>query len=133
MAGETHGILACVFLDLGAGYAEFEEAAGFSIGITGEEGEVVRHKSLWKERHRGVNDWSGSITAYHNQDAMVLATAAQSASAIPLLIYPSCTDVTTYYSGVAFFDFDHTSAVNAMQTQTASFRGTGAMLPVGFA
>ena len=134
MANERHGLMACVYL--GTVPTKFAEAAGYTVSITGEECEVLRFENSWKERLRGALDSSGSITAYHNQDAKVLADYAQEDSqtgtATAVLIYPDCTDVTTYYQLSAWFDFEATGDTGSCQTQTAPFRSASAMSKVGF-
>lgn len=131
MANERHGIAGCVYM--GTPVAKLAVASGWTIGITGEECEVVRFEDTWKELLRGVLSGAGSITAYHDQDAKILADAAQSTSEIVVLLYPDCTDPTTYYSQVAWFDFEHTAEVGSCQTQAAPFRVDGAVSKVGFA
>lgn len=130
MANERHGIAACVYL--GAVPSKLEVAAGWSISIVGEECEVVRFEDTWKELLRGVLSGSGSITAYHDQDAKVLAELAQSDTESVFVLYPDCSDISTYYHGVAWFDFEHTADVGSCQTQTAPFRVDGAVNKVGF-
>jgi hypothetical protein len=118
---------------MGAGPTKFDEAAGWVINITGEECEVVRFEDTWKSLLRGVLSGSGSITAYHNQDAKRLADAAQSTTETVVVLYPDCTDISTYYAMVAWFDFEHTADVGSCQTQTGTFRVDGAVNKVGFA
>jgi len=130
MTEERHGISACVYM--GAGPDKFTNASGWTINITGEECEVVEFESVWKELLRGVLSGSGSITAYHNQDAKILAAAAQSTTETTVVLYPDCDDITTYYAVVAWFDFEHTADVGSCQTQTAPFRVDGIVNKVGF-
>jgi hypothetical protein len=130
MANERHGISACVYL--GTVPTKLPEASGYSIGITGEECEVVRFEDTWKERLRGVLDGAGSLTAYHNQNAKVLQDYAQASTETVILIYPDCSDVTTYYSLVGWFDVEATGDVGSCQTMTAPFRADGAVSKVGF-
>ena len=128
MANEVHGIEACVYLN----GAKLAVASGYSIGITSEECEVLRFEDTWKERLPGGKGAAGSISAYHDQDAKVLATLAQAKLAYPILIYPDCGDVTTYYQADALFDFEATGDVGSCQVQTSPFRVTGALVKVGF-
>ena len=135
MANERHGLKACVYL--GTVPTKLAEASGYTVSITGEECEVVRFEDTWKSRERGILDGAGSITAYHNQDAKVLATYAQQNSQTGVvtatLIYPDCSDVTTYYQCDAWFDFEATGDTGSCQTQTAPFRCDGELTKVGFA
>ena len=131
MANERHGLDACVYL--GAVPTKLAVASGWTINITGEECEVVRFEDTWKELLRGILSGSGSITAYHDQDAKVLAAAAQSTTETVVVLYPDCSDISTYYSMVGWFDFEHTADVGSCQTQTAAFRVDGAVNKIGFA
>jgi hypothetical protein len=134
MANERHGLAACVYL--GTVPTKLAEASGYSISITGEECEVVRFEDTWKTRLRGVLDATGSLTAYHNQDAKVLADYAQedgaTGTATAVLIYPDCTDVTTYYQMTAWFDFEATGDTGSCQTISAAFRTAAGVAKVGF-
>ena len=132
MANELHGIVGCVYLDVGAGYAKLATASGWSVGETGSECEVLRLEDTCITRKRGAIDSAGSITGYHDQEAKVLQEAAQSQTAIPLLIYPDCGDPTTYYTVDAFFDYDHTGDATSCQTLTAPWRGAACLAKVGF-
>lgn len=130
---ERHGIKACVYLDIGAGYVKLGTASGFNVGETGSECEVLRLEDECITRKRGARDSAGTITAYHDQEAKVLQECAQSATEIPTLLYPDCSDATTYYQGTNFFDFDHTVDAGSCQTLTAPWRGSGCLSKVGFA
>jgi len=132
MANEKHGIKACVFIDSGAGYVKLATASGFSVGETGSECEVLRLEDTCISRRRGAIDGAGSISAYHDQDGKVLQAAAQSQTAIPMLVYPECADVTTYYQMTAFFDYDHTGDAGSCQTLTAPWRAADCLSKVGF-
>ena len=65
MADERHGLAACIYID----GVKFLNASGWSLGIAGEECEVVRFEDTWKQLLRGVLAGAGSITAYHDQEA----------------------------------------------------------------
>lgn len=128
MANERHGLAACIYID----GVKLEVASGWSIGISGEECEVVRFEDTWKQLLRGVLAGVGSITAYHDQDAKVLAELAQSSTTKALILYPDCTDDSTYYTFDAWFDFEHTADVGACQEQTSPFRVDGTVSKVGW-
>ena len=128
MANERHGLAACIYID----GAKLAVASGWSLGITGEECEVIRFEDTWKQLLRGVLAGSGSITAYHDQDAKVLAELAQSSTTKALILYPDCTDDSTYYTFSAWFDFEHTAEVGSCQGQTSPFRVDGTVTKTGF-
>lgn len=128
MANELHGLAACIYID----GVKFVNAAGWTIGIIGEECEVVEFEQVWKELLRGVKAGAGTITAYHDQDAKVLAELAQSSTTKDIILYPDCTDDSTYYNFDAWFDFTHTADVGACQEQSSPFRIDGAVSKVGF-
>ena len=128
MADERHGLAACVYVD----GVKFENASGWSLGIAGEECEIVRFEDTWKQLLRGVLAGAGSITAYHDQEAKILAELAQSSTTKALILYPDCTDDSTYYTFDAWFDFEHTADVGSCQGQTSPFRVDGDIDKVGF-
>jgi len=128
MADERHGLAACVYVD----GVKFENASGWSLGISGEECEVVEFEDVWKQLLRGVLAGMGSITAYHDQEAKILAELAQSTTTKEILLYPDCTDDSTFYQFSAWFDFEHTADVGACQQQTSPFRVDGEVSKVGW-
>ena len=132
MANEVHGIKGCVFLDVGSGYAKLATASGWNVSESGSECEVLRLEDTCISRHRGALDSSGSVTGYHDQEAKVLQEAAQSATAIPMLLYPTCTDVSTYYMVSAWFDYDHTVDAGSCQTLTSPWRAADCLSKIGF-
>lgn len=132
MANERHGIKACVWLDTTGTYAKLAVASGFSVGETGSECEVLRLEDTCISRKRGAIDSAGTVTAYHDQDGKILQSMAQAQMAYPMLIYPDCTDVTTYYQVSAFFDYDHAGDAGSCQTLTAPWRAEDCLAKVGF-
>ena len=132
MGNEVHGIKACVFLDIGAGYVKLATASGWNVSESGSECEVLRLEDTCITRLRGALDSSGAVVGYHDQAAKVLQEAAQSLTAIPMLLYPTCTDVTTYYMVSVFFDYDHSVDAGSCQTMSAPWRGADCLSKVGF-
>lgn len=128
MGNERHGIAACVWLN----GTKLAVASGYSLSITSDNCEVLRFEDTWKTLLPGGKGAAGSITAYHDQDAKVLATLAQAKLAYPILIYPDCGDVDTYYQAEALFDFEASGDVGSCQTQSAPFSITGPLVKVGF-
>jgi len=128
VATEKHGIQACIYLN----GAKFASPSGYSVSITSDVCEVLRFEDTWKQRLPGGKGAAGSIAAYHDQDAKVLATLAQARLAYPILIYPDCADVTTYYQAEAIFDFEASGDVGSCQVQSSPFTIDGALTKVGF-
>jgi hypothetical protein len=128
MANELHGIEACVYVD----GAKLAVASGYALSISAETCEVLRFEDTWKDVHPGGRGAAGSITAYHDQSAKVLSTLAQARLTYPLLIYPDCSDVTTYYQLEVIFDFDASGDTGSCQVASAPFVVDGAVTKVGF-
>jgi len=85
---------------------ELGEANAWSIAVKTNKSKFATFNSSWKKLHYGPSEWSGSIGGYHEQGSKRLQDAALARVSVALLIYPKRTDLTTYYSGNAGFDFD---------------------------
>jgi len=87
----------------------------------------------WMDNEAGIISWSGSVTAWHDQDTKYLYDAAVAATSVTLKIYPKRTDLTTYWSGSAIFSgFRSSGDTGGLATQTADFTGAGSLTATGF-
>ena len=87
----------------------------------------------WTVNEAGIKDWSGSVTAWFDQDSQQLYTAATAGATVAVLIYPKRTDLTTYWKGDAIFTtFRASGAVDGMITHTADMVGSGSLSNTGF-
>lgn len=127
----VHGIEAKIYAGVGV---ELTEANAWSLAHSAEYAEVVKHGvGGYKERLKGAMDWSGSITIWHDQDSKILQDIAVGLSEVVLILYPKGSDVSTYYYGTCWFDFEHASDVGSGQAITCPFFGDGALSLQGFA
>ncbi len=86
----------------------------------------------WMDRVPIGNDWSGSITAWHDQDSKHLYNACVGNAAAAILLYPDRADLTTYWSGNAIFSFGSSADMESLVGQTATFTGAGSLAATGF-
>jgi len=113
---------------------ELSVANAWSIAINQPAGAYAIFGDKWMRQDVAINDWSGSVAGYHDQDSKQLQTAATAGVAVALLIYPKRTDLTTYYSGSAVFSFSSDGAVGAGPvTGGSNFVGDGELAMTGFA
>lgn len=111
---------------------EIAYANAWDLTVDIDSAELAHFGSSWQEREAGINDWSGSITAWHDQDSKVLYDSAVAGEALALLIYPKRTDLTTYWSGDAIFSFGSSGDMGAGVGQTANFVGAASLTITGF-
>jgi hypothetical protein len=105
----------------------------WSVSIPKDSAEYIKFGDSWVNVLPGVNRWSGSIGATHDQATKLLQDAATASIVVSLLLYPQRSDLTTYYSGNAIFSFDsHDVSVDAVESLTASFVGDGTLTLTGF-
>lgn len=85
------------------------------------------------DRAIGIMSWGGTLSAYHDQDAKVLYTAATAGASYLLAIYPDYNDTSTYWSGYAFFStWESTGNVTDFIAETADFVGASTLTATGF-
>ena len=126
----VHGIEAKIY----AGAVELTEANAWSLAHSSEYAEIVRHGALgYKERLKGAQDVSGSITVWHDQDSKTMQDLAMGGVESILMIYPKGSDTTTLYKLTCWFDFEHGSDVGSAQALTCAFFGDGPLVLTGFA
>jgi hypothetical protein len=104
----------------------------WSVAIPHDSAEYIKFGDSWVNVLPGVNRWSGTIGATHDQDTKKLQDAATASIVVALLLYPNRSDLTTYYSGNAVFGFGHDVSVDAVSSQTADFVGDGTLTLTGF-
>jgi hypothetical protein len=86
----------------------------------------------WTNRTGGISSWSGSVSAFHDQEGKALYSPATQNASTTILIYPNRTDLTTYYSGTAIFGFSASGGTDGYVTETADFQGSGSLVATGF-
>jgi len=113
--------------------AELEEANAWSITTTKVgNADYSKFGDTWMRRNPGINDWAGTLTAWHDQDSKRLQTAATTDAAVAILIYPKRTDLTTFYNGSAIFDMGSSADMTSNVNNTASFVGDNTLAFTGF-
>jgi hypothetical protein len=115
------------------GGTEITYGNAWEINPTQGSAEGAHFGQGWVDREAGIKDWSGSISAWHDQDSKVLYSATVAGAACAILIYPDRSDLGTYWSGDALFTSMRSSgAMEGMVAQTADFSGAGSLTATGF-
>jgi hypothetical protein len=112
---------------------ELSAANAWNLKIDTDSAETSVFGDSWKSRQVGLNDWSGNVSGFHDQDSKPLQTAATAGVSVALLIYPKRSDLSTYYSGSAIFSFSSEAGMDAAVGASADFVGNGALTMTGFA
>jgi hypothetical protein len=123
-----HGINAAVFIS----GTQLDGANAWSLTIDQQSAEYVKFGDSWVNRVTGARDWSGNVSAVHDQDAKQLQDACTAGETVGIVIYPDGSDDTTYYSGEAIFSFGSEAGTDAAITQSSDFVGDGALDIEGF-
>jgi hypothetical protein len=111
---------------------ELYGANSWTLNISTESAEYAAFGESWKTRLTGLNDWGGSVTAWHDQDGKKLVDAAVAGAVVALAIYPDRGDLTTYASGNAIFSVDRSADMGSIISQTANFVGSGSPTHTGW-
>jgi len=124
----VHGINGLIYIS----GTEIFGANSWSLAITTQSAEYIKHGDSWVDRKAGVGDWSGNLTGWHDQALDSLQDMAVARTALALLIYPLRSDLTAYYSGNAIFSFGSSSSTDAIVGISADFVSDGALAITGF-
>ncbi len=112
---------------------ELEEANAWSISInTVGTAEYSKFGDSWMRRNAGINDWSGTLAAWHDRDSKRLQDAVTARTAVAILIYPQRGDLTTFYNGSAIFEMGSSADMTSNVNNTASFVGDNTLTMTGF-
>lgn len=125
---EVHGKNGLIYIS----GSELEGANTWSLRIATASAEVPKFGDAWTDREVGLNDWSGSLDSWHDQESKQLQDAAVAGVSVALLIYPKRSDLTTFYSGNAIFETDGSASMTAAVAQSASFVADGDLTMTGF-
>lgn len=115
------------------GGTELTGANAWTINVTTESAEYVKFGDSWKGRTVGVNDWAGNVTAYDMADEKILFTAATGGVAVALLIYPTRSTLTSYYSGNVIFGMSSDGGMGGNVNKNGDFVGNSTLTAAGFA
>jgi hypothetical protein len=129
MGSPLHGINGLIYI----GGTELTGGNSWSLNLPSELAEARQFGDSWVTRDKGVNDWSGNITAYNHLDSKLIATAATASAHTALLLYPDRNTLTAYYSGNAFFGMQADTGTGGMSNRNGDFSGNGALTITGFA
>lgn len=111
---------------------EITGANAWSLKIDTDKIDTPQFGDTWKKRVVGMNDWSGSITAWMHTDSKVLTNAATAGASVALLIYPNRNDLTDYFSGSAIFGSSMGAGVTAAASRDGDFVGNDTLTITGF-
>ena len=128
MAEKIHGKNGLIYI----GSSAITYGNAWDLTVDTESVEVAHHGATWQERLVGINDWSGSITAWFDLDSKVLYTAATSGAVQALKVYPKRTDLTTYWSGNAIFSLATSAGMGDAISESADFTGASDLTATGF-
>lgn len=128
MASKVHGKNGLVYVSGSA----LAYGNAWEIGVEQASAEGLAFGDTWVSRETGAADWSGSLTAWHDQDSKILYSAATAGDSVALLIYPQRTDLSTYWSGNAIFSFRSSADVGGLVGETADFVGDSTLTATGF-
>lgn len=82
---------------------------------------------LWKTNQAGMMGWSGSITALHDTAQTYLYLASTQDATATLVIYPSGSTLTKYWSGSAVFSYKASGDTDKLVGESADFTGAGSL------
>ena len=128
MTTVRHGINGLIYVAA----TELGESNSWRLTITSDLAEGEIFGGTFRQRDKGVNDWSGNITGYLQTDSKVIETAALASTASVILLYPNRSDLTDYYTGSAFFGANIDVSSRALETRAGDFVGAGTLTQTGF-
>ena len=129
MTTPRHGYNALVYVS----GTEISGANAWSIDIATDAIVTNVFGDTWKKRAVGQSDWSGSLTAWDENNDRLLMDAATAQVAVALLIYPTRDDQADYYSGNAIFGARTSGGVTAAVDKSGDFVGDDTLTIAGWA
>ena len=128
MGTKLHGLNAVVYMAPGTGVAvEISEAAEWSIDIDFDTDAAYAFGETWETVFKGINRWSGSLSGNYDTAAVTCFSAAISATASNMYLYPSKTASTQYYYGTVWPKLSITVPASGHATFSGSFQGESAL------
>ena len=128
MAQMVHGKNGLIYVS----GTEIQYANAWSLAVDHESAAGNYFGAGWTERKAGVLDWSGTVAAFHNQDAKVLYNAAVHDGSVAILVYPKRSELASYWSGDAIFSFAGEGGVGGLVGQSVSFVAAASLTITGF-
>ena len=114
--------------------AEMDKANAWSLDIAQDASEYVVFGDSWKSQCVGAASWSGTISAYSENDQKTIQDCVVAGAAVAVLLYPLRSDLTDYYSGnVVVTGFStNVDAGGAPVSADATFVGDSTLTVTGF-
>ena len=125
----VHGINGLVYVS----GTELEGAFSFNINPTTETAVYRLFGSTWLNRVAGPSDWTGSIEGVFDQESNTVVDMVVARAAVPVLLYPKRSDLTTYWAGSCIFESaPHSAPGDNVVGWTSDFSGDGELTSTGF-
>ncbi len=107
-------------------YVSGNEIAGanaWELAIEHANVEGAQFGALWTERAGGMISWSGSVTTWHDSAQRYGYLAATADSTASIVIYPTGSTLTKYWSGSAVFSYRAGGDIGSYISETLDFQG----------
>ncbi len=111
-------------------YVSGNEIAGanaWELNIEHANVEGAVFGDLWTGRQPGMMGWSGSITTLFDTAQSYLYLASTQDANAALIIYPSGSVLTKYWSGSAIFSYKASGDTDKLVGESADFQGAGSL------
>ena len=115
------------------GIGLIEHMHGWTISTSRDKADASEQCQEWHDSLVGQGIWSGSLSAwYDGANVGKFYDVVNSTSSKDVYIYPVKTDMTKYFYGDAWVDFDLAGPVDANVDISGTLSGTGQLLESGF-
>lgn len=129
-----HGRRGRLYMGLASDAATAEPVAfvrSWSISMATERVEVTAMGDTNRVYVAGLPDASGDYAGFWDSSTAQMYTAATDGLARKFYLYPTIDVAGEYYFGTAFFDFQHTQAVDGAVEISGSWQASGPVAGVG--
>lgn len=115
------------------GIGIISELHGWNISTARDTVDTPTQCSEWHESIRGQGTWSGAFSAYYDAaNVGKFYDIVNSTTSKDLYLYPDKTDMTKYFYGDAWADFDLSVPVDGAIDVAGTIGGTGQVFTEGF-
>jgi len=124
-----HGKLGFIILE---GIGEVGQTHSWSISSSKDIADTPQQGEEWNESIRGQGHWSGSFSVYYDgSNTGKFYDIMESSTPKDIYLYPQKNDLTKYFYGDVWADFDMDVPVDGPIDISATITGTGQLLKSG--
>lgn len=102
-------------------------ANAWNIAVSYDNAQGGAFGDTWKTTKGGLRGWTVSITALHDTGAALLYQAATAGTTATVVVYPTRSTLTRYWSGSAIFSYKANADTGSLVGESVDGTGDGTL------